>query len=512
MKSYRTLVFLCLSFVVLSCTKLDEQLRSNLEETESGSLNPEELLISAYSTLNAPYQHDNRWCLQEFSTDEAIAPTRGGDWDDNGIHRSIHIHLWNPDISYLNNTFNQLGTTIFQSSNVLRATPSPKQAAEARFIRALAMFDMIDLWGIAVHRENMDDFRLDPVVFNTQDGLDFIIKELNEILPSLEEGGPAYVANKNAVRVLLMKIYLNKGAFLNRESPTFAAEDMNKVIELADQVTGYTISPPGKYFDNFAPDNDEKSTENIFTLYNKEGDRGGGMSRTYNTIAHYNMNPGGWNGWAALGNLYDKFSDDDERRGISYSYPAFNRPNPADAVNVGFLIGQQYNLTTGEPLMARNPASEPLSFTKSITIRTSGNTLETAGIRVLKYAYDYASLSGQKNNDWVVFRYADVLLMKAEAILRGGSGAPADALDIVNDIRSNRGTAALTSLDLNELLDERARELYWEGWRRQDLIRFGKFLDAVETRPATTNTRVFLYAIPAQQIAVNGNLTQNPGY
>jgi len=501
-----------LSLISFSCTKLNEELRSNLEEGVSGSTNTAELLISAYSTLNGPYQHDNRWCLQELSTDEAIAPTRGGDWDDNGIHRAIHLHTWNADNGYMNGTYNGLGTVVFQSSNVLRNNPSAQQAAEARFIRALALFDMVDLWGIAVYRENLDDFRMDPVVLSAEEGLEFIISEINGIINDLPSSGPAYVANKNAARVLLMKVYLNKGAFLNRESPTFAAADMNKVIELADQVTGYTISAPGKYFDNFAPDNDVKSTENIFTLYNKEGDRGGGMSGTYNTIAHYNMNPGGWNGWATLGSFYDKFSAGDERRGINYSYPAFGRPNPANATNVGFLIGQQYNQTTGAALMARNPSSESLVFTHDITIRTSGNTLETAGIRVLKYAYDYLSQSGQKNNDWVVYRYADVLLMKAEAILRGGTGTPADALDIVNNIRSNRGAADLASLNLDELLNERGRELYWEGWRRQDLIRFGKFLGTWETKPNAGDSKELLYAIPSQQISVNPGLEQNPGY
>jgi len=496
--------------ILASCTKLHEELRSNLEEGDE--ISASELLVSAYATLNGPYQQGNRWCLQELSSDEAIAPTRGGDWDDNGRHRAIHLHTWNADNDYMSGTFNDFGAAIFQSSNVLRNNPTKQQAAEARFIRALAMFDMIDLWGIALYRENLEDFKLDPIVMNAADGLSFIINELNEIIADLPNAGEAYVANQNAARVLLMKVYLNRGTFLNKQQPSFPAEDMNKVIELADQISGYTISAPGKYFDNFAPDNDVKSTENIFTLYNKEGDRGGSVGNTYNTIAHYSMDPGGWNGWATLGAFYDKFNPDDERIGIDYRYPAFTKPNPAKAKTVGFLIGQQYNLTTGAALKARNPSSQPLVFTHDITIRTSGNTLETAGIRVLKYAYDYASQSGQKNNDWVVYRYSDVLLMKAEAILRGGTGSVATALTLVNSIRSKRGVNNLSSLDLDALLDERGRELYWEGWRRQDLIRFGRFLNGWETKPAETDTKTLVYAIPSQQLAVNGGLTQNTGY
>lgn len=503
-------LFILSSILLFSCTKLNEELRSDREEGDD--LDPSELLIGAYSALNGPYQQENRWCLQELSSDEALAPTRGGDWDDNGLHRAIHLHNWNADNGYMNNTFNQLGAAVFQAANVLRFNPSAQEAAEARFIRSLAIFDMIDLWGVAVNREDLEDFRKDPLVYGVEDGLEYIITEVNAIMNSLPESGAAYVANRNAARALLMKVYLNRGTFLNRQSPGFPADDMNKVIELADQITGYTIAPSGKYFDNFAPDNDVKSTENIFTLYNKEADRGGNVNRTYNTIAHYNMNPGGWNGWATLGSFHEKFESGDERLGRNYVHPADSRPNPAGARNVGFLVGQQYNLTTGAALMARNPASQTLFFTPEITIRTSGNTLETAGIRVLKYAYDFASQSGQKNNDWVVYRYADILLMKAEAILRGGTGSAADALTIVNSIRTARSATAFTELTLDNLIDERGRELYWEGWRRQDLIRFGKFLNATETRPATTDNKYLVFALPSRQLAVNGSLTQNPGY
>ena len=497
-------------FMLSACTNLEEDFRSNLEEGDE--ISPSELLVSAYETLNGPYQQGNRWAMQELSSDEAIAPTRGGDWDDNGRHRALHLHTWNADNDYLSGCFGQFGTTIYQASNVLRNNPTAQQAAEARFIRALAIFDMIDLWGIAIFRENLEDFRQDPMILDANKGIELILSEMNSIMNDLPASGPAYVANQDAARVLMMKSYLNRGTFINPESPSFPAEDMNKVIEIADQIEGYTISPPLKYFDNFAPDNDEKSTENIFTLFNQEGGRGGSVGNTYNTIAHYNMNPGGWNGWATWGSFYDKFSEGDERLGFFYDYPAFDKPNPAEAKTVGFLIGQQYNLTTGEPLFARNPSNQPLEFTHDITIRTAGNTLETAGIRVLKYPYDYASSTGQKNNDWVVYRYADVLLMKAEAILRGGNGTEDEALAIVNNIRNNRGAGELTSLDLDEMLDERGRELYWEGWRRQDLIRFGKFLGTWETKPDPGDPRELRYAIPSQQLAVNPNLTQNPGY
>lgn len=523
MKTIYILYILLWSSIIAStssCTKLNEEFRSELEEG-STNVDPAALLITAYSALNTPYQQEQRWVLQEVSTDAALAPTRGGDWDDNGMHRSIHLHTWNADNGYMNNTFVSMGTAIYNASNLLLHNPSAQQAAEAKFIRAIAMFDMLDLFGVVPVREGpaLTDFRIAPEVLQPQAAIDYMVKELDEIMNSLPNNGPtaAYIANKNAAKVLLMKIYLNKGTFLNRRTPTFDAADMNRVITLAKEITAsgaYTVSAAGKYFDNFAPDNDIKSTENIFTLYNKNGERGGNIDRAWNTIAHYNMNPGGWNGWCTLSDYYDKFTANDERRGIYYNYPAdttSNRTKGYRRQNVGFFAGQQYNWSTNQPLMARNPANTPLVFTREVTIRTSGATLETAGIRPMKYAFDY-SVTGQRNNDWVVYRYSDVLLMQAEAILRGGAGSAAEASNLVNSIRTNRGVTIYPSLTLDNLLDERARELYWEGWRRQDLIRFGKFLNAWQEKEADPDRKTLLYPIPSQQIAVNSNLTQNPGY
>ena len=504
-----------------ACTKLQEEFRGELEEGSGEVVDPAALLTSSYTAFNVPYQQEQRWVLQEISTDAAMAPTRGGDWDDNGMHRSIHLHSWNADNGYMNSTFVSLGTLIFNATNVLRFNPDKKQAAEARYIRAVGLFDFIDLFGVAPIREgeSLDDYRIPPTVMQPDEAMDFIINEITAILPDLDEGSTktAYKASKNAARVLLMKVYLNRDVFANRQSPTFNTANMNKVVELAKEITAsgiYEISPAGKYFDNFAPDNDQKSTENIFTLFNQNGVRGGNVDRTWNTIAHYNMNPGGWNGWCTLSDYYDKFTDNDERRGIYYNYPAdttSNRTKNFQRQNVGFFAGQQYNWSTNKPLMARNPANSPLSFTPEVTIRTSGATLETAGIRPMKYAFDYAS-NGQRNNDWVVYRYSDVILMQAEAILRGATGSPAEATTLVNNIRSERGINALSTLTLENLLDERARELYWEGWRRQDLIRFGVFLEAWQEKEADPDPKTLVYPIPSQQIAVNPNLTQHEGY
>jgi hypothetical protein len=188
-----------------------------------------------------------------------------------------------------------------------------------------------------------------------------------------------------------------------------------------------------------------------------------------------------------------------------YAYPE-GLPNPGKRVNVGYLVGQQYNLTTDAPLQDRK--GNPLAFTREVKSRETGTNLEVTGIRVIKYPYDYPHKDQQTNNDYAIFRYADVLLMKAEALLR--TGAPG-ALPIVNSLRAKRGAPALGSVDLASLLDERGREMYWEGWRRNDQIRFGTYLKASQEKPAS-DPKYLLFPISNNQLAVNPNLTQNPGY
>ena len=230
------------------------------------------------------------------------------------------------------------------------------------------------------------------------------------------------------------------------------------------------------------------------------------------------MSPGVYNGPCALSDFYDKFGANDIRRGTVYRYT--NGPtNPGNRQNVGFLLGQQYNLTTDVPLTDR--AGAPLAFTREVKIiETDAKTLEFTGIRPMKYPPDFTNNSaGAIDNDMVHFRLPDVLLMKAEAILRGGTATTAGTygstpLALVNSIRTDasRSAGALASVDLNTLYAERGRELYLEMWRRQDMVRFGKYLGVIEQGPSTSDPKYLIFPIPNQQLAVNPNLIQNPGY
>lgn len=491
---------LLLTLTIGACTDLKEELREDLPEGETPD--PAALLQSAYDAMRLPYQDQSRfWAAQQHTSDETLGPTRGGDWDDNGIWRTLHNHTWDADHAFLSSTFSELLQIVFATTNLLQFDPSAEVAAESRFLRAFVVTSVLDGWGQVPFRKEGSSLLEDAEVLQPQEAVDLIIAELDAIQGSLTDG-PANRANKDAGKFLKMRVLLNKGMYLNRENPTFETADMNQVISLADEIINsgkYSIAT--NYFDNFAPNNDAISTENIWTAENVGGSNSGNVRSRWFCTLHYNQNPSGWNGFATLGDFYDSFEEDDARIGGAY-----DGVTDISGINVGFLIGQQFD-QNGTELQDRN--GNPLAFTKEVALQESGSNLEVTGIRVVKYPIDYNS-GDNADNDYVYFRYADVLLMKAEALMRTGNTG--DALDIVNDLRDERGASMLTTLDEATMLAERGREFYWEGFRRTDLLRFGKFLDAWEEKGGASGTERLLFPIPGGSLASNPNLVQNPGY
>ena len=506
MKFYKIL-FLILLTGFFACTDLKEELNEDLttaqaKEFLNANTDIDALLLSSYNGLRNPFfTNGETWAMNEVTSDEAIAPTRGPDWDDGGIWRALHTHTWGADHPEIGYAFNDLLQVVFNTTNILSFdVASAQQKAEAKFLRAFAMFSVADGWNQVPFREPGDNLLLPSQVLKGGDALDFVISECTSILNDLPDG-PAYKANKNAAKVLLMKSYLNKGAFADRQAPKFDNADMQQVITLADQIINSgKYSLDDNYFDNFAPNNDAVSSENIFTGENRGGTSSGNIRFFWFSGTHYNQNPSGWNGFATLSDFYDSFEQADARR-----YAEYPGSFEVGHINSGFLVGQQYN-AANEPLKDRK--GNNLAFTPQVSLKETGNDLEITGIRVMKYVIDYNN-GDNADNDFAFYRYADVLLMKAEALLRTGNAA--GALDIVNQIRTKRKATPMASLDEAKLLAERGREFYWEGWRRQDQIRFGKYLGAWQEKPASGSERL-LFPVPANQLAVNPNLEQNPGY
>ncbi len=502
-----------------SC-KINEDLQGTLTSDQAATGSASSLLDGVYLTLRSPFQGATQvFALSEVTTDERLMPTRAGDWDDNGVWRALHLHNWDANHSQVRDAYANLGTVIFNATDMLQTKfgASAQQQAEARFVRAFAMYWQLDLYDQVPSREPGDPVSMNAQVRKGTAALDYIISELTTILPNLPDA-PVSRGTKDAARCLLMKCYLNRGVYANRQAPTFAAADMNMVITLADQIiNGGRYKFANNYYDNFAPNNTNIGTENIFTELNIGGVSSGAQYDLWRFISHYNMLPSGYNGPCALSDFYNKYEASDLRRGQAYSYT--NGPaNPGKRVNVGFLIGQQYNLLTDKPLTDRG--GNPLAFTAAVNIIETGSNLEVTGIRPMKYPPDFINNgAGTIDNDMVHFRLPDVLLMKAEAIMRGGTPTSAGTygstpLALVNSIRTHptRAASALASVTLTNIYDERGRELYLELWRRQDMVRFGTFLGPIQQGPTSSDPKYLIFPIPNQQLAVNPNLTQNPGY
>lgn len=543
--SYKKLSLLAFPALALisGCTKLEENLNSSLTSQQAasalGAQGTDLLLNAAYADISGPFfSQDQLFSLEENTTDESLVPTRGGDWDDNGVWRVLHAHTWNANHGQILSVFNSLNKMNFDATNVLNFKPTPAQDAEARFLRALSLYYLLDLYNQFPFRNPGDNLLNAPKVYIGKEGVDFIISELNAILPNLKANNPNTRATPEACRFLLMKCYLQRGAFANRAAPTFDAADMNQVITLGNSIISsnkYALS--ANYFDNFSVNNDVKSREGIFTYPNQSGVsvNHGGIEARWNMTLHYNsytpLNPNaGWNGFTTISEFYNTFgvngvpttySPSDAALDQRIGHRAYPGATDVSGLRPGFLVGQQFN-EKGEALKDRKGA--PLSYTPQIApnmIETGAN-LEVTGIRVVKYVPDYTDngkyYGGPAGNDLMIFRYADVILMVAEA--RQRTGDVAGALKMVNDLRAVRGAAPLTSMALvdpnnvdapNTLLAERGRELYWESFRRTDLIRFGVFLKPWGLKP-TDDPKNLLFPIPAQALAANPNLKQNTGY
>lgn len=468
--------------------------------------------------------------LNTFTTDEAIMPTRGGDWYDGGFWQGLYLHQWGVNSDAILNTWEYLFRSIKQCNYSLEqierfsATHSDKELpaykAEVRALRAMFYYYTMDLFGRVplIISSNTGDKTM------MQAGRDeiftFIVKELQEAAPFLSEErsntpGTYYGRVTRAVAYfLLAKLALNTEVYMDADWTdgvypngstiyfTVNGKRLNAwqttqyyCTELAQM--GYRLE--NDYTSNFAIFN-ESSQENIFvvpmnkTLYTNQMQYPF-RSRHYNHAKAYGL--GGENGSSATLEVLQTYGYGTDAVDPRFDYCYF-------ADEVYDLQGNPVLLDNGEPL---------IYHPDKVALDVSNTEYEqTAGARMKKYEVDNTALKDGKlmDNDIVLFRYADVLLMMSEAKVRNGEDGTAE----LNEVRGRVG-APYREATLENLLAERQMELAWEGWRRQDLIRFRQFTRPYSFRPqlpgeADGYTTVF--PIPEKVIVMNGLLEQNPGY
>lgn len=506
------------SMLFAASCKIDPELGANnvvLPPPSEGA--PAAPAIGAvYSQLNNLVGQYGYQAMQEHSTDELLGPTRGTDWDDFGTWRRLHLHTWGPDHNQVNDVWSQVNGALFQTT--LAAELLTGQAkAEGQFLRSFFRLLSADLYGIVQSRPATAPSRSIPNVLPRAAAIDSIIAELESAVAGLPafNGTNKHVATKEAAWALLAKCYLNKAVY--KASPTspagpytHAAADMNKVIQYCDLIDANPLLDiDANYWDNFKWDNGSQSSENIFVRRNSDG-----INVVWATCmgGHYNQTPSGWNGFTTLSNFYDSFDDTDIRKGTNLA-----GYTTQTGMRAGFQIGQvrgPQGQRIGNPIVdLKDRSGNPLIFTRNVSPFFNS---EVTGIRTNKFPLDPSTINDGgwgSTNDFPFFRFADVRLMKAEAILRGGTATLGEtALSIVDGIRSTRGVASIGTLDLPKLLAERGRELYLEGWRRNDLIRFGAFNNPTQGRTSASEGYKVVYPIPTIALSSNPNLKQNFGY
>lgn len=462
--------------------------------------------------------------LNAFTADEALLPTRGGDWFDGGLWQDMFKHNWSIDNSIIKGSWDYLYRVIGKSNQSLdklnelieldpENTLLPIYQAEVKAFRAMYYYYLLDLYARVPIVESSSVKISDVKQSSRSEVFEFVVKELEESIPYLVSAnsskfGEYYGRMTKPVAYFLMaKLALNSQVYADNDwtdndgipngqaNFTVDGTQMNAweaTIAYCDKITdlGYKLEP--NFSANFSVTN-ELSSENIFVIpmdpINYEA-RNMNLVRSRHYAHAKAFSQDGWNGASATKEALAIFRKDgvDPRTKMTY------------------FMGKVYG-PDGNPVLDEDVELEYKP--DAIALDVSGIEEEkTAGARMAKYEFDTnAQSAGQLvRNDWVLFRYADILLMKSEALVRNGMNGDAE----LQKVRSRVGAPARAAT-LNNILDERMLEFAWEGLRRQDLIRFGKFHQPITDRPVSAPFRT-VFPIPADVLSLNTNLSQNPGY
>ncbi len=485
---------LLIALFFLSCTNLDENPVSQV--TPDNFFSSESDLLAAvvpvYENLrqfsnNAEYPN-----VQAVSSDEIFVPTRGLDWFDGGQWITLQTHTWTPTQPQIKTVYSDMFRGVARANGALSALEAstlesaliPTLIAEVRFLRAFFYWALMDVFGNVPIVTGITDPDNPPQQNTSQEVFNFVVDELTAVLPDLEEVAPAYGrATKGAANALLATVYLNAEVYSG--TPRW-----NECVTACDAVINSgRYSLVSTFTGVFAVEN-EGNPEIIF-LVPHLALSGVSWNRHMMTL-HYSQIPASpWNGFSVLADSYNRYDPDDDRFAVLLSGPQFILSGPNEGEPAFQRDGVRLDFVVDSPLSGAN---------------------ESHGVRINKFPLDPAISGSDAGNDFILFRYAHILLAKAEALFNLGSAG--EALALVNQVRArsfepDKPLAALTS-DL--ILDERGFEFLWEGFRRSDQIRHRRFLDAWTLKDASDGPHRNLMPIPQVQLDANPNLTQDPGY
>jgi len=450
------------------------------------------------------------WNLQEITTDEAMCA-----WGDVGI-ADLNTQTWSPSNPFLTAVYQRLGLSITYANDFIRlAKDNPDLAqytAEARFLRALAYYWYIDLFGNPPFTTEEDGVgKFYPVQIQRADLFTYIETELKSIIPLLGEPRFSYPqADKAAAQMLLARLYLNAEVY------TGTPQWQNCKL-YCDSVIGSGYSLATNYRQNFSADNDGYHNPEMIFAFEQDG---------INT-----------QGYVGTTFLIESSSDATYIRAEDYHGLTSNTNWNGNRTRIDFMNILVDTLATygnvpvpaEDTIFAQCPDKRVFLRMKQSMNIPSASSSGDYGIGVYKFTAKNSDGSQADNynaayasTDFPIFRLADAYLMRAEALFNMNDPLAVNDVNKVRERAYGNTDGNITSAQLTAqfLLDERGREFYYEGQRRTDLIRFGQFTNGTylwQWKGGTyigsqTSSHLNLFPIPGDEVSANPNILQNPEY
>jgi hypothetical protein len=530
---YKLMLGIGLVGLTYSCTDLEENLVGELttevqvagvsNQTYCTTPGPSDGLSSAFAALRGAgtANHGGYFSVQSVSTDEMAVTQKGGDWYDGGIWLDVHRHTQSASNGPVEGAWNQQYNAIAEV-NAAMSGLSGNLLAQAKVLRAYEHWRLLDMYGrIKYVTEAGASAQLtraagfDKVEADLLDALastraDFTNGTIDLSGSDLNGDDVKYRINKYAALAVLARLYLNAEVYTGT---AMWAEAENAAAYIIDN-SSYTLAGsswskpnPSKrpavdsdpanltgYATVFAANNCD-NPEIIWSVEYNEVSAGGmnfhHMSLHYASQETYKFSMQPWNGYSALADFYNSYGDSDARK------------------KANFIVGPQLDYNGNAIVDLASDAADP-AIAYSVDINElEPNASRTGGARLGKFGFKLFA-TGDLDNDYPIIRYADVLLMRAEAKARK-SGNWSDAAADVNALRTRAGLGSLT-VTADSFLAERGREMFMESTRRTDLIRFGKWSSSWWEKTNSDAYRTVM-PIPAKAIQNSGgSLSQNPGY
>ncbi|HWL00668.1 MAG TPA: RagB/SusD family nutrient uptake outer membrane protein [Parapedobacter sp.] len=520
-----------------ACTDLDETLYSELNKSNFYNNKVEVLQASL-----RPFTHMQAWLAPtgqngyyyhaELSADQQAWPQKGRHGYDGGDHFRQHYHTWTDNegrmrsawtliwtgVGYINAALEDLEQVDYVSLGISDAEMAAI-LAELKVLRAFHYLKIMELWGNVPIITTVGE-PLNPPTQPKEEVFNFVKNELETYVPQLLPYSTELVGRVSATAgyAMLAELYLNAEYFVGTPMWDECIVACDKIINGEAGGIGGAPALASNLTETFSNTN-KNAKESLFQFaFSRQGGftfGWGGFFMGYDNIKEVlNVGYGGWNAFVVIPSAFDAYADNDLRK------------------KEWFLFGPQYKYGTDEPVLGTEEWNgKPFVYVNSIRRESEGDFEsegsmaegeENSGARFDKYKSGTLDDENYQENHYIIYRLTEIYFNKAEAIMRKNGGtATQEAVDLINASRERAFTAedwpaaryTTATLTMEELLAEKGREFIFEGKRRTDIIRFGRFTNGSwwDHEPTNDPTRE-IYPIPHTQRAANPNLTQNPGY